>query len=815
MAIQPNESISKWQSIFKASPNHKDEITIEGIPFQMLGKEPMAQATPMKESGEIKFKINGKPGAIYLFMGAHYDGKNLQSNTGEALTTVTNVERFVTRVEYADGVNDLIFPSRFPDGAHEIGQEPAVYKIRPTRRAVIRCLTLMDRMNCGRFFVMGVTAGPDIPDASETRNEPKNAKATPELTKWNSPLPKEAVASSALGLMLDPSGRQAVLLLNRSTRVNWIKAATPLYEVKADGKVEAQMKTRTLPGGGIELTLEVRNSSDKVVKVNPTFPMLRGLTAGGDPQQLAYCFPRLGAAISNLPTSLTAVYGARFPVQFIDVYYPGAGGIYLMTHDIESGGKTFWIKKDSVADMGVNYLERTMQPGERWVLPPAVIGAHQGDWHEALYAYRQWKDTWYKPAVPRKQWFREVFNFDHKFLTDLKTSGGINSTGMYNPKTQKYSILETLKKDAEWLGGVDYLHIYDWYAGGEQLEHGLGDYEPYAYFGGADRLKSEIAKVKHAGIPVGLYIQGVFIDKRGEKMGRAHGKEWQMIKADMKPYVFPWEHLLAMCAAVPGWRDFSAKTYEQVNGLLDPSALYMDSLGWGDWLCYAPNHDHPVPYPRVKAEEGLMRRIRAAVPPDKPTYAEELAGDVASQYADGTFTYATLQADPKLSPSRINLFRFMFPDYKIFEILWNDPRQGDDIHLMKQIFFCGEGIMITGDIPTTFRAEMAAEAKHSHQILREHRDAFTSLNPEPLVPTLNDKVYANRFPGKGKTVWTFYNSDFSTVRGEMIEVPYTAGMRFEDAWNGGEIHPRIVGNKAVISLEIGPRDVGCIVALHK
>ena len=204
-------------------------------------------------------------------------------------------------------------------------------------------------------------------------------------------------------------------MLNRSTQINWIKSPTPLYELKTDGaSVKAALKTKALPGGEIELTLEIRNTSDKAVKVTPTFPVLRGLTPGGNPEELGYCYPSAGAAISTLPTSQTKIYGGRFPVQFIDVNYPGAGGIYLMTHDTENYGKSFWLEKKETADMGVDFFERTIQPGETWTLPPAVIGAHQGDWHDAFRAYRQWKDTWYKPGVPRKQWFREVFNFRQK-----------------------------------------------------------------------------------------------------------------------------------------------------------------------------------------------------------------------------------------------------------------------------------------------------------------------------------------------------------------------------------------------------------------
>ena len=52
------------------------------------------------------------------------------------------------------------------------------------------------------------------------------------------------------------------------------------------------------------------------------------------------------------------------------------------------------------------------------------------------------------------------------------------------------------------------------------------------------------------------------------------------------------------------------------------------------------------------------------------------------------------------------------------------------------------------------------------------------------------------------------------MRGELLAVTHAPGTRYEDAWNGRAIKPRIVGDKAYLPVEIGPRDVGCIVALH-
>ena len=114
VAIQPNEFEKKWDALKKKNPVD-GHVTVEGIPFRVQGTK--TEATPFEKSGDISFAISGKPGAIYLLMAAHYDGKKIQSNTDEPITNVTHVEQFIAQVEYADGSFDQIFPSRLPDGA--------------------------------------------------------------------------------------------------------------------------------------------------------------------------------------------------------------------------------------------------------------------------------------------------------------------------------------------------------------------------------------------------------------------------------------------------------------------------------------------------------------------------------------------------------------------------------------------------------------------------------------------------------------------------------------------------------------------------
>ncbi len=75
-------------------------------------------------------------------------------------------------------------------------------------------------------------------------------------------------------------------------------------------------------------------------------------------------------------------------------------------------------------------------------------------------------------------------------------------------------------------------------------------------------------------------------------------------------------------------------------------------------------------------------------------------------------------------------------------------------------------------------------------------------------------VFANAFPALGKTVYTLYNSRHRTVRGPMLRVVQPSGMRcrWYDEWHQRPASVRQEGPATVVSLEIGPQEVGCVVA---
>lgn len=61
------------------------------------------------------------------------------------------------------------------------------------------------------------------------------------------------------------------------------------------------------------------------------------------------------------------------------------------------------------------------------------------------------------------------------------------------------------------------------------------------------------------------------------------------------------------------------------------------------------------------------------------------------------------------------------------------------------------------------------------------------------------------------SIWTLFNANDSAVHGELLAVAHTPGAKYFDVWAGKEIKPRVVKGIAYLPLELGGKDVGCIV----
>lgn len=823
-------------------------VTVAGAPFILRGGNDAVRMTPLREPGAVSIPLSGKAAEAYLLLAAQFPHTDEPSYVGTG-GLIRQVFRLVARIEYADGTSEEQFPFALAARQHAISPWVRAYSLALDTQKPLKRLVLDDQMSRGAFGLVALTLSDRPGPATEATALRPAPLAPPER-----PIESRAASIRRVGdlLAVDSWSLSVTLDLSRGLRVTRLINGSgvglqasitpgPLFRVLLkDGQltseqflVERVTEEETASGPatrvdlrcdalqpplrasvwfdvtdprevGLRATLDL-NGNDPVT-TRFLFPEISDLHFADDPGATWVWCPRRGDVITADAVNLREAYaGAGNPFQIVGAFDPAAGtGLYLMTQDLTAISRFYHVQKSpSGARLAIEYT-----PLHTAATPRTVMGCLQGDWHSQLERYRQWVDTWYKAAAPRKRWFQEVFSFRQQFLSFAVPS----RSGMFDPQTRTFHIKEVLDADAAALGGVDYLHLFDW--GWDPVHGRCGDYTPWDYLGGVDSFRKAVAEVQQAGVPVGLYLEGILIDPQST-VGKAHGAQWQMLNAAGKPYTH-FAPSYETCARVPAWQEYLSDTYARVQRETGARGYYIDEYGFtspGRW-CYNPDHGHPVPVTPVQGELEMTRAIRSKLGPEPAIYTEESPPDVTSQYQDGSFTYNISSVPDEWSPTHINLYRFAFPDFKTIEIITCDRPLGTNLEAVKRILFNGEAIWIEGTVDQWFSPAVRAQIALNRRVMRENRQCFCGRFVKPLVPTLVQGVYANQFGERedllGKTCWTVYNTGYRTLNAEVLAVDHAPGAQYLDEITGQPLTPRIVGDKAYLTLSLGPRDVAVI-----
>ncbi len=92
------------------------------------------------------------------------------------------------------------------------------------------------------------------------------------------------------------------------------------------------------------------------------------------------------------------------------------------------------------------------------------------------------------------------------------------------------------------------------------------------------------------------------------------------------------------------------------------------------------------------------------------------------------------------------------------------------------------------------------------RIERAFADNLVSAEWEPHTPVLRTGIYASKWPGPARTLWTIVNRNEFDVTGPQIEVPKQPGRRYFDLWNGVELKP----DNGVLSFAIESNGYGAL-----
>ena len=818
-------------------------LSVHGIPFAIVD----GQARELSGVGSIALPVGKTASELYVLMAAQPPEMNYaRMSKGKPMLAFDNPERFVFGVVYEDGVRDEVFPVAVSTRTYEVKRGLGVYVLTGLRDVPVQSLQTVSRMESARFLLAGVTA-----NAGDAKTVLPEVLALPLPVD---PVPEAAGAGSvsavAGGFYLENDLIEMTLVVGPGLQLKSLSTPClfgeelkltpgPLFELGiGDTTVTsaeitvgkpivtnaAGLGTLTVPidarphgvplagefiaeldeNGGIRLRLNLRNVGEKTMVPRVRFPLVRDIRMGSVAETW-YLYARKGGVISNRPFHERKASGGEYPLQLLDVFRADGGGVAMLTEDTE-GAYRFWelTKDEQGVDIGIDYWEREYAPGETIETVPTVLRGHTGDWRRALALYREWVRTWYRAQSPRQQWVQDVYYYQQTAMGRIR-----------DRQKGTWRIPETLRRYQDYFGYLDYLHIFDF--GASPTYGRVGDYNHYEENGGLAGMQQAFRQVQDSGVRLGLYMEGYLCDERSV-WGKNRVSSLDIRKQDGKPLLWPGtpsEHM--MCTATAGWREHLAATYKRVAGELKPDGLYIDQHGFTNtWkTCWSREHGHPVPYAPLIGERDTGEAIRAAVPPGMVTITEEVPNDITSQYQDAALGYSVAQADPAQSPHRIDLFRFAFPDFKVFQLTQYNPFVEGGWQRLKFPFFNGEGYWLHGMTERTYCEDAHQFLRAAFRILHENAVAFRSADVDPLVATRSPLVYANEFRAKDRTVWTFFNAGYQTHRGPVLRLPHQPGTTYTDAFRQAEAEAKIRGKrrpKATLSLELGPRAVGCIVA---
>ncbi len=261
--------------------------------------------------------------------------------------------------------------------------------------------------------------------------------------------------------------------------------------------------------------------------------------------------------------------------------------------------------------------------------------------------------------------------------------------------------------------------------------------------------------------------------------------------------------------------------YRDLPGGLDElkrQAEFLHARGKKYFISYNPWDEGTRKEDQLKGMEELLRSTDAdgVVLDTRGASSMELQA-AADRVKPGIIMYSEGMAIPKdmpgivsgrvhdalVLPPPVNMNKFIKPDFAIFRVL---QLADDRIHREVAIsFFNGYGVEINTMRPGR-PAWMEEEYKYlgkALKILRENNSVFHNNNWLPLITTLRDSVYVNRWTNGEKILYTVYSANPEGITGPLFESVQTPeGMHWIDLWNHEDIKPVMNEGRIVIPVHV-------------
>ena len=819
------------------------------IPF-LFSDPPTLLYTSLPDRDRLRLEVNRRGSEIFLLMGLYLVGDD-GAFRFVPRSRIDQPERLIVRKIYEDGVEDQSFPYNLLTSSYVVEATLCAYRVPADPTRILKEIIIEERMPYGQVFLAGVTLNP----------RPESLKPTPPL-RFPRPLslPASATSEATRATLLVEKNRRFVLenralrfelttasgllvpsIFSKILQKNLLAAPSPFFSLMVNGlkippdHLEVQTYKTAMNqldfvlvpkewSESIRLFLHVEMGTfDRVVcslrvqnvgytpaSLRLRFPDLEGVRVSPRPEDDFYLFPRRRAAWDNAPATLSGLYSGEFPLQFMDLYSESASvGLAVHTRDLLLQPKRYLLQKDETGSrLAVEYgypdpirLEANgvLQTPDTWVQ------VHEGDWHAPFRDYREWCRTWYAPDPKSRAILQDVFLCRRDYP--------IGGTGyLFDETAHAYTFDRLVAEGREDLGGVDMIDISGWAYSNDFGR--VGNYERYE-LGGLKNLQQSIRQARSEQVKVGFYVEGYLVDPRSD-LGTRLASFARLIDRDGLPKTWTGNEEMFFCPYEPHWRQSLSDTLFHVARDTGADALYLDQFGFANAakICYSDAHGHAPGSSPMPGEDGMVESVRHALARlDRPValYTEQVPCDVASRLIDAAFNYALAGTRDYQSPAKLSLFRFAFPSFKVIELFHPgiDPKGISDEDV-KLCFFLGHALWLKGRARSWYSRECRDTIRKAVGLMHEYRDAFTSDDVEPMIPTLLPGVYANRFSRAGLHVITLYNASPDTARGILFAFPLAA-VEAQDAWGMSRFQVEPVNDGVQIKGELHPHEVGCVV----
>ncbi len=591
----------------------------------------------------------------------------------------------------------------------------------------------------------------------------------------------------------------------------------------------------------ISMSLNATNTGKELLTLGITAPLIEHIRIGDKVEDDYHFFPMMTGWSGKLPVRIRQTYGHLAWMQLLSVFDPVVGGgVFTYTRDKEGVPKNLIVNKRNLPNedpvknstsaysdedpgdifsklpgtaMAIRHFRYELKADKSCQIPVAVIGVSHGDWHDSFNSYKKWVSSWFNKSYEMPQWFRDNYNYISR-----------HPPVFMNESENRYVYAEKMGPNeidamSEWAFWWDYSEEFAKTISSEHTvtKHNDGDYDYNVARGGLPALRDEIGRIHENGGRIQLYTLPVGLWE-GSRIGKAHGAQWGR-KSSNGNYTHEWVmpgRGYNACLYVSGWQDFFS---ERMATVIEESGAdsYRLDVAAALFPCYNEDHDHYDGTPRSSTSASKMGEflqkcsdLARKANPDATVMAEHAGSEYMSQYIDGYLTQQFRENVPFFAQFRgmnaynLVFMRFLLPEVKVIVFGFEEEDGG------KRAFFNAVG-QDRGAASSSAIRYMT----RTHRVLIENGDAVNTLHPEPLIPTLQEGLMANAFPGESKRLWTLYNPNDDAIEGDLLEVETQQLVHYVEALEDTPLKFRHSGDKTIISGSVEPKEVISIVELPK